>query len=122
MGAVLTRRPPIDRFIGPHREREDRLAAQHTSAQMRASLEILPMSISTENSRAQPTSTDHTEDDNLPLAPLNQPVAKGWTMGNSHNLVEGAEPEPRWVSVAWFVVPTGVAIALLFAMVQLFGS
>jgi hypothetical protein len=49
-------------------------------------------------------------------------VAKGWTIGNSANLVEGSEREPRWVSVAWFAVPTGIAVAMFVAMAYLFGS
>jgi len=77
------------------------------------------MSNSTENSRSDAPSTDLTEDESAPPKP---PVAIGWTLGNSHNLVEGSQPEPRWVSVAWFVVPTGAAIALLLAMAHLFGS
>lgn len=68
----------------------------------------------------EPTnSTDASVNEEAPRA---QPVAKGWTMGNSANLVEGAEREPRWVSIAWFVVPGGMALAMLAIMAHLFGS
>lgn len=45
------------------------------------------------------------------------PRGKGWTLGNSSTLVPGTPAESRWVSLAWVVVPSTLAILILLAMV-----
>ncbi len=41
---------------------------------------------------------------------------KRWTFGNSATLVEGAPKESPWVSAGWIVVPSGLTLLLLVAM------
>jgi hypothetical protein len=46
-------------------------------------------------------------------------TGKGWTLGNSNGLVEGAAREPAWVSIAWLVVPMVLALVTVFVMSQM---
>lgn len=48
-------------------------------------------------------------------------IGKGWTLGNSHGLVEGAPAEPAWVSIAWLVVPGALALGTIYGLMVLLG-
>lgn len=43
-------------------------------------------------------------------------TSRRWTFGDSLRLVEGRGQEPVAVTIAWIVVPTGLALFILAAM------
>jgi hypothetical protein len=76
--------------------------------------------------QGHPPRTAPSEDslDEEPVATGDQPPgfphiqlkSRGWTIGNSANLVEGTEDEPVWATVAWILIPL-LIFGLLFAVI-----
>lgn len=65
------------------------------------------------------TLLSHTFDpDSLDDVPRPKLKGRGWTLGNSGSLIEGAEDESPWVAIGWVVIPTGLAALILFAMLH----